>query len=219
MPCLTAFATPVFMEELTPPAQVEREMFRFVDDYRNKSKEIDKEQANITGDVWNEFLLHQKPEFKWLNKQISRCCKEYLTEMGVDIERVNIYAQKSWPAICEDGGFIPQHVHKNAIISGVFYLTDALNSSGCLKFDSDNCMDHLPIVYKDNDLVYKEVLLSPVKNRLILFPSAMAHSVTDFHGEEPRYSVSYDLLVVNKMAPGNGDIENWVMDPCFWELL
>ena len=219
MPCFTAFATPVFMEDLNPPAQTEREMQRFVENFYKKSKETVDSQANITGDVCNEFLLHKRPEFKWLNEQIGICCNEYLSEIGVDLTKVNIYAEKSWPAICEDGGFIPSHAHKNAIISAVFYITEPLNNSGSLKFESDNCMDYLPIVFDDTDLNYKEVLLNPVKNRLILFPGALSHSVTEYYGEEPRFSVSYDLMVVSKVAPGGGNIENWVTDPYFWEAL
>jgi hypothetical protein len=36
MPCFTAFATPVFMEDLNPPAQTEREMQRFVENFYKK---------------------------------------------------------------------------------------------------------------------------------------------------------------------------------------
>jgi uncharacterized protein (TIGR02466 family) len=219
MPCFSAFATPVFMEDLNPPAQVEREMLRFVENFHIKSKELGEHQANITGDVCDEFLLHKKPEFKWLNTQIGVACNEYLSEIGVALDKVNIYAEKSWPAICEDEGYIPTHAHKNAIISAVFYITEPLNNSGCLKFESDNCMDYLPLVFEDTDINYKEVLLSPVKNRLILFPGAFAHSVTPYYGEEPRYSVSYDLMIVSKTPPGSGNIENWVTDPYFWEAL
>jgi hypothetical protein len=49
MPCFSAFATPVFMEDLNPPAQVEREMLRFVENFHIKSKELGDHQANITG--------------------------------------------------------------------------------------------------------------------------------------------------------------------------
>jgi hypothetical protein len=70
MPCFTAFATPVFMEDLNPPAQTEREMQRFVENFYKKSKETVDSQANITGDVCNEFLLHKRPESNGLTSKL-----------------------------------------------------------------------------------------------------------------------------------------------------
>ena len=219
MPCLSAFATPIFIEELNPPAQVEREMLRYVEKFFNSTKEKAKTGANITGDVNNEFLLHKQPEFYWLNEQIKYACEHYMCEIGVDLEKVSVYAQKAWPVICADEGYIPSHAHKNSVISCVYYLNEPLNNSGCLRLESDNCLNLLPIVFEDTDLAYKEVCLPPVKNRLILFPSALEHSVTTYYGGRPRFSVSYDLIVVSKEAPSSGDIEHWVMDPMYWEKL
>ena len=80
-------------------------------------------------------------------------------------------------------------------------------------------MSYLPLVHKDTDFHYDKVRLLPLKHRLVMFPASMMHSVEDYIGETPRFSISYDLIVVGSEPPGNGDFEHYIMDPCYWEKL
>ena len=57
-------------------------------------------------------------------------------------------------------------------------------------------MSYLPLVHKDTDFHYDKVRLLPLKHRLVMFPASMMHSVEDYIGETPRFSISYDLIVV-----------------------
>ena len=220
MAVVTAFPIPICIKDLEPEQDIAAGMEDYVQRFYKKNLgEYNDSSANLTGDVRDDYLVHLQPEFNWLNEQIGEAAEEYLYEMGVDLEKVNIYAQKSWPVVCENSGSIPSHVHKNAIISCVFYLNEPDNDSGALKFEAENCMSYLPLVHNDTDLHYDEVRLAPIKHRLVMFPASMQHSVEDYIGEKPRFSISYDLIIVGSEPPGSGDIENYIMDPCYWEKL
>ena len=87
-----------------------------------------------TGDVHSDFVIHQKEQFQWLNDQIGRHMRLYLQELGVDITDLEIYAQKSWPTVCnKKKGEVDEHTHENAHFSCVYYLSvDESNYSGIL---------------------------------------------------------------------------------------
>ena len=220
MTVVTAFPVPLFIKDLEPEQDVTADMENYIQRFYKKTLgECNERPTTLLGDARDDYLVHLQPEFDWLNEQIGEAAKEYLYEMGVNLQKVNIYAQKSWPVVCENTGSIPSHAHKNAIISCVFYLNEPNNDSGALRFESQNCMSYLPLVHKDTDFHYDKVRLLPLKHRLVMFPASMMHSVEDYIGETPRFSISYDLIVVGSEPPGNGDFEHYIMDPCYWEKL
>jgi len=222
MPLFTSFPDPIYIEDLEPSEEVFNRMLNYLKKFEDKNKEQlkDEEKKNITGDVCNDLLLHQSYEFDWLNKEIARVTKTYLEKIGVDLSRIELYAQKSWPVICnKSGGYIPTHCHRNSILSCVYYLNGVTNNTGYLRFEPETCLKQLPIVFNDTNWNYKEFDLVPIKNRLVIFPSSMPHSVTEYHGKEPRFSVSYDLLVTGKENLTPGDYEHFVMHPNLWKTL
>ena len=220
MPIITAFPIPVLIKDLKPEKEVVDDMEWYVQQFYEKNKgEYSETAINITGDVCDDYLVHMQPEFAWLNEQIGAAAKEYIQACGVDTNKVNIYAQKSWPVVCEDEGYIQGHVHRSAVLSCVFYLNQPDTDSGALVFESENCMTQLPLVHDDTDLFYEDAPLLPVKHRLVLFPASLLHSVDEYYGDTPRFSISYDLVVTGSEPPGNGDYENYVLDPCFWKKI
>ena len=212
----TWFPISIFYEDLEPPEQVTQDMMDYVDNFYNTHKSEFLDKKNITGDVYNDFTIHKKPEFQWLTQNVSRCCKQYLKEMGADTSKIKVYAQKSWPVVCKrNGGDVGTHTHRNAMISAVYYLKAKDNETGKLTFYSplDVSLSPIPLDIQ-NYYSYDTCEYAPKENRIILFPSKLKHSVDEYQASDNRYSISYDLtLVANE---GVGDNEHMVVDPSLW---
>ena len=215
----TWFPVSIFYEDLKPPEQTTRDMMDYVDNFYNTHKSDFSYKHNITGDVYNDFTIHKKPAFQWLNQNVSRCCKEYLKQVGLDTNRIKIYAQKSWPIVCKrNGGLVEPHTHRNSMISAVYYLKSKNNETGNLYFHSPlNASSFFPILVDDdrqNYYSYNTCHYAPVESRIILFPSKLKHSVGEYQASDHRYSISYDLTLT--VDGGVHDNEQMVLDPSLW---
>ena len=217
------FPTTIFYEDLAPPDEVHDDMLRYVDEFYDEHKDKLKEpdNINITGDVHNDFLVHNNPVFYWLNQQISDACGIYLAAMGADISYLSVYAQKSWPVVCRrNNGSVGSHTHKNSILSAVYYLKSDDNGSGRLFFNNPTALlDDLALTFPNkSELNFTQCHYTPVEKRLIIFPSNLEHSVEDYNGVQNRYSISYDLTVVAKQD-SEKDNEFLITDPSLWGQL
>jgi len=213
----TWFPTSIYSSKLNPPRQIKSSMIKYVDNFLMKNQEYLK--GNITGDVFNDYALHTKDEFSWLNWQIFQACNQYLESLGVDTSLTSIYAQKSWPVVCnKNSGFVASHCHKNAVLSAVYYLKCSSENGGGLTFDSPNTsFTDLPLKFEYNYLSYKDCTYIPIENGLMIFPSNLTHRVEEYNASDYRYSISYDLVVVSNYL--DNDNENTIPDPSRWTKL
>ena len=84
-------------------------MIEYIDKFYEKNKYRFKEDSifeagNLTGDICDDYHLHHKSTFSWLNKEVFKNCKEYLESLGVDSDQLNIHATKAWPVVVTKGG-------------------------------------------------------------------------------------------------------------------
>lgn len=204
------FPSTIFYEDLQPPRKVKQGMLKYVDNFYNTHKGDLKEKDNLTGDVYDNYTIHRRPEFEWLNRSVSRHCKQYLEGIGADMRGVTIYAQKSWPVVCKkNGGCVREHTHGNSMVSAVYYLKTQVNGTGNLIFYNSSKLFPIPFDTSQSGCMYE-----PIEDRLILFPSDLKHSVDQYRGTENRYSISYDITLVSN--PNSGSVEKMVIDPSLW---
>tara|TARA_R100000005_G_C4906433_1_gene146132 strand:+ start:27 stop:665 length:639 start_codon:yes stop_codon:yes gene_type:complete len=204
------FPSTIFYEDLQPPRKVKQGMLKYVDNFYNTHKGDLKEKDNLTGDVYDDYTIHRRPEFEWLNRSVSRHCKQYLEGIGADMSEVTIYAQKSWPVVCKkNGGCVREHTHGNSMVSAVYYLKTQVNGTGNLIFYNSSKLFPIPFDTSQSGCMYE-----PIEDRLILFPSDLKHSVDQYRGTENRYSISYDITLVSN--PNSGSVEKMVIDPSLW---
>ncbi len=58
--------------------------------------------------------------------------------------------------------------------------------------------------------------LRPSKNMVVVFPSSLYHSVTQFTGEQSRYSITYDIVLTGAKVIEPGSSESVVLHPSYW---
>ena len=112
--------------------------------------------------------------------------------------------QKAWPVVSvRNGGTVCLHSHRNAQLSGVFYvLTDTANESGEMEFEAPNDYFSHVMAIPYRDAAFSGGVFAPLPHRLLMFLTDLRHRVLPYEGSGPRYSVSYDLAITT--APGKG---------------
>lgn len=224
MPIETWFPTSIYYEDLLPDEEVRNGMISYVDSFYEKNKHkinTSDHVGNMTGDVNNDFLIHNDPNFYWLNQKIANACKVYLDSLGVNSSNFSLYVQKSWPVIClSGGGSVSQHKHKNSILSAVFYLQSENNGTGKIVFYTpNNILDCIvPKSSTANNLSFESCSYSPVENRLLVFPSNLEHSVENYKSTYNRYSLSYDIMLTAN-EDFEEDIESLIVNPSLWKKI
>tara|TARA_B100002019_G_scaffold96734_1_gene83275 strand:+ start:191 stop:856 length:666 start_codon:yes stop_codon:yes gene_type:complete len=212
----TWFPTSIYYDDLGPDEEVSYNMFSFIESFYEKKKDLKPNFNNITGDVTGDYCIHNDSTFDWLNRQVSIACKAYLTALGIDLDYISFHIQKSWPVVCVgNGGHVNQHKHTNSALSVVFYVECETNDTGKIVFlnPHDILVPVTPRTGTGNELSYTNCSYSPVKNRLLVFPSLLHHKVEPYYSDIPRYSVSYDIMVTsNKM-----NNESMSSDPSLWK--
>ncbi len=214
------FPTSLYLDSLDPPKKVHREMVRYVERFYEENKQH--YTYCLTGDAADDDdvrnnNLHHQSTFSWLNKQVFIGAQKYLESLGANIDDINIYASKAWPVVLKKGGVVNKHRHQNSVLSVIYYL-QCDNKSGGIKFYGAPSEVHfLPIGFKNlNKFSYTNCAYPPIENGIIVFPSSLEHEVLIHEGDNPRYSISYDLIFTMKR---NSYMEFAIPDPSEWKVL
>lgn len=160
-----------------------------------------------TGDLHGVHAVHQHPTFRWIVEQVEKHVIRYLKALGIDLSKVDLYIQRAWPVVSRHQQEVGMHCHNTAHLSAVYYVSIPLSGSdesGCLTFVDDARMNEVsPGLGSENTDIISEwtlfnqdqVLYAPVEGRLIVFPAKQRHGVTFNHTEEPRVSLSFDIVL------------------------
>ena len=150
-------------------------------------------QSNSTSN--NSYIFDTR-----LNK-LKRFCEEHIKSYVKEIinpkEELDFYITQSWLNVNRPGEQHHTHSHPNSIISGVFYVQTVEN-------DSIYFYDILALVKRGIEYRIKEdniwnstsCFLPVEKNKLVLFPSWMGHSVVpNEKATKNRISLAFNTFV------------------------
>jgi uncharacterized protein (TIGR02466 family) len=98
------------------------------------------------------------------------------------------------------------HIHPEGIFSGTFYIQHDSDKNGDIVFKNPleskleylkltHCLDRR-LVKKYDDLLSKEIRITPEPNMLLMFPSWLHHKVTENLGNNERISLSFDTILL-----------------------
>ena len=139
-----------------------------------------------------DTFLHKRDEYKYLVKWFAECLHKCKREKQYNFHgRFNI--TQCWANKTTTGGSHHVHNHPNSLLSGIFYLTDSTSTvfSGPL-------MWNLPLVRANNESTMSKV--TPVKGRLLIFPSGLLHGTDRSNTNEPRYSMSFNTFIHGELG-------------------
>jgi uncharacterized protein (TIGR02466 family) len=181
-----------------------------------------------TGDIHGVAQVHQDPQFAWLVRQVEQHTQQYLKELGLALEGVELFIQRAWPVISRGGEEVGPHSHLTAHVSAVYYISVPYSGSdeaGCLVFLNDSRqnevspglgLENTELFTEWNGLNQDQAAYAPTEGRLIIFPAKQRHAVATNETDEARVSISFDILLTAK--PGAASYEFLAPPPSLWKM-
>ncbi|WP_158879768.1 TIGR02466 family protein [Rhodanobacter sp. L36] len=141
---------------------------------------------------WNsaDMAVLEQPAFAPLNEILRAACGVALGEMGV---RGTDFQLQSWINMHDRGGFNFLHVHEGCLLCGCFYLKVPKHSGHLVFRDPRAGVVHGAIKGSVPN-GYTDIHLTPDAGLLVLFPSWMEHYVEPHGNDEPRISISFNVV-------------------------
>jgi uncharacterized protein (TIGR02466 family) len=125
--------------------------------------------------------------------QLRQCIDEahlgFQHRVGAQPRVMHIY--ESWFNRYQAGGYMSEHEHPGAALSGVYYY-QADGDSGSLWFRNPNSAVLNGGWPAKESQLYQQIPVQAQVGRLVLFPSWLAHSVGTVKGED-KISISFNL--------------------------
>jgi uncharacterized protein (TIGR02466 family) len=106
---------------------------------------------------------------------------------------------QSWLSIKKSNQQHIMHSHANSIVSGVFYFNNVEDASGLTFMKNRTATDTWsmsPLVNPNvnNQFSFNEITLKVENHMVVMFPSYIAHKVTENKTDKPRYSIAFNAV-------------------------
>jgi uncharacterized protein (TIGR02466 family) len=208
VPLETWFPLAIYTEVLTDAAQHRQDLLDAVLQLEQSAHDRHNyPDMAWTGDIHGVAQIHADPRFAWVVEQLEMHCLIYLQELGVDLDQVQLYIQRSWPIVSRTHEGVGSHCHNTAHISGVYYIavpTEPELEGGSLVFFDDARLNEVcpglgsentQVVDEFNEFNLLQVSYPPEEGRILIFPAKQRHAVTPNETSELRVSLSFDILI------------------------
>lgn len=164
------------------------------------------QQDQLTTNYLNQNLFElNHPAIAWLKQCVLRAIADYVVEAGMpNMPEVSVQA---WANVNAKGDYHNLHNHPHSWLSGTYYLSvppqvaesgmrDDLNP-GCISFFDPRGAANMNALRNDGqfDPEYRRL---PEAGELFLWPSFLHHFVHPNMAQEPRLSISFNVVVTNK---------------------
>ena len=145
--------------------------------------------------IRSQINLFDRPAFKKLGAVIMAESAAFAKSYGLDIDRYPLRLNECWVNVYGQGDAQDVHVHRNSVLSGIYYVA-APPESGELLFHSPMSEVMLEPPTTDANLFNVPVRnVAPSAGTMILFRSWLRHSVKPTKGKEERISVAFNLTM------------------------
>lgn len=163
----------------------------------------DEAQPGMTTDYRQQNLFEQThPAIQWLHQCINKTIADYLSESSVSVSVK--WQLQGWANINRKGDYHSLHNHPNSYLSGTYYVNmpeqplsarqrDDL-SPGDISFFDPRPQANMTAIAGDPQ-IDPEHRVSPSAGHLLLWPSFLHHAVHPNFAEQPRVSISFNVLL------------------------
>lgn len=220
------FPLAVFYEDLPGAGEQNPDLARYIRQLRDGAEPCrTNDSSSWTGDIHNVDKLHLDPALSWLTDTIGREAIKYLTALGHDLSKTDVYIQRAWPIIAGKGQKVSRHAHHTAHLSAVYYVEAPKERGGAIRFFNDARPNEVSAgisgdmtggYAQSNSLNYASALYDPIPGRLVLFPAKQTHEVLPNETDDDRISISYDLVITSRGGAQDGRHEFLMPPPSIW---
>lgn len=166
-------------------------------------EELEQDNAELTTDyLGGNLLARDHPAVAWLRDCINKTVIDYLRRQGMDYA-VN-WSLQGWANINRLGDYHDAHNHPHAYLSGTYYVklpeaAPAIGSRrdlrpGCITFYDPRGAVNMTAIKRD-PYIEAEFTMTPRPGLILLWPAFLHHFVHPNLSEEPRVSISYNVVL------------------------
>tara|TARA_R110000787_G_scaffold267069_1_gene373342 strand:- start:6 stop:587 length:582 start_codon:yes stop_codon:yes gene_type:complete len=152
-------------------------------------------RSNIGDAYHSKQNLHLLPEFFEIRDLIFNTCLEIKKEQKIT---TNISMVNLWANVNDKGGSNDIHTHGNSFFSGVYYVKTPENSGSIRFLDPRPQVETIIAERKIKELHrddWNKVQFKPAPGMVVIFPSYLPHQVFPNKSEEPRISMSFNIIL------------------------
>lgn len=172
------------------------------------SKPIFKTSVDITGmdltkvewtENYNNFIsksqnILEQPEFETISQAVFDGVCEYFYGIMRASQKAEIAITESWLNKTEKGQVHHRHYHPNSIFSAILYLQSE-GETGQTKFITSEYQTLEYDIDESNLYNSKSWSITPKVGDLLVFPSSVEHMVTEYQGNIPRITLSFNTFL------------------------
>ena len=191
----------------------------FAMEKKSKNKGYKNQSSSWTGDTQGFEYIHNNPIFSDFFIEVKKVIIEYLETIEVDYNQLNIFIQRSWATISNEGENIALHKHLQSHLSFAYYLKKIESDANLLFIDEAKHNEFLPglflsptsnkkqIIKKRNISNSAAIVFEAKEDEIVLFPSKTSHQTQPNIKNDNRVSISADIFIT---AKDSGNLENLV---------
>mgnify|MGYP003117130634 FL=1 len=163
--------------------------------YQNSAQKETEDYLHVTHTSYNKQVLNKLPKLK---KQLLDAFAEYKNE-AFEYRQNEFKLTTSWISKTSKGQSSFPHNHRNCMFSGVYYpQMDEKSASIFFEDTSDQRFNVLPS--KWNMYNTKEIMVKPVSDMVLFFPSEMYHIVGTHKSNKTRYCIAMNFMPIGKLG-------------------
>ena len=190
----------LFMQRILPGSE------RANPEFERLILERDAANADLTTEYTAQSLFASNhPAIDWLRQCIHKSAVDYCRRAGVDYPID--WTLQGWSNVNRLGDYHDPHNHPYAYLSGTYYVRvpDSRSTTGNRSdvrpgritfYDPRGAVNMTAI--KDDPQVDPEFTVTPEPGMILLWPSFLMHYVHPNLSDEPRISISFNLIVKNQ---------------------
>ncbi len=218
------FSLSVYRESLGIDPELRKSLSSIILDNEARTPAAADQESAWLGDTAGHEFLFQEDAFEPLFDVIGVSVRRYLNELGLDADRLQLYFQRSWATVSRAGQRIFEHAHVQSHLSFAYYLQKPADGGGIYFSVAEHpnelapelftsTKESLGILTATNDRTINRKYVETVEDEILIFPSKTLHSTAPNMTDQPRISISADIVLALKDSRGHETlmpaIEHW----------
>lgn len=200
------FGNPIFITKIEDYESINKEIKNLINDDVKPTNSQFSKTTDVKPDTPLQQItdnLHVNKKFEHLFQKIKKQIVIFLTEYHYDLNVFDVHITKAWATFSSKGQHIASHKHTASHFSLVYYVQ--ADNQGDITFEEDQWQKtgmYIPpnnnYYTKWSDINFASIKYPSETGGLIIFPSNLLHYTQENMTNEPRISISADVLLTMK---------------------
>ncbi len=148
--------------------------------------------------ISNNFLLHQRPGFRRLNRHFVDNAERYGRALDLPMDTHGVQMDMCWLNAYRRGHSQERHTHINYVFSGIYYLKAPPGASKLMIHAPTANVMMTPRVREQTDLNTHYMEIEPEEGMMLIFSGNLRHGVRASNIDEERISIAMNANLAQR---------------------